>query len=160
MGIRANYTDGVLDDFLTQAMIIIKDEIVSALSFLGEKSVAHIRKRNGRDSWFDQTGNLRSSIGYIVADHGRKQIVSAFAQVKNGVEGTSVGRRLVEELASKYTNTYALIVVAGMDYADYVEAMDNKDVLASEELWARSQIDGYLEKAKKKASKRIQNLYV
>jgi hypothetical protein len=45
-----------------------------------------------------------------------------------------------------------------MSYADYVEAIENKDVLASTELWARAEIDKYLERAKEKAIRRINAL--
>ncbi|MCM1361756.1 MAG: hypothetical protein NC235_07625 [Clostridiales bacterium] len=160
MGIRASYTDDMINRYFTQVSSIIKDEIMTTLSYLGEQSVARIRNRSGNDSWFDQTGNLRSSIGYAVVDHGRKVIESAFAQVKNGIEGSNEGKKLIDELISEYSNTYALIVVAGMNYADNVEAMENKDVLASTELWAKQQIDSYLQKTKHRINKRIQNLSI
>ena len=35
----------------------------------------------------------------------------------------------LQELASKYASTYALVVVAAMNYAEFVEACKNKDVL-------------------------------
>ena len=37
------------------------------------------------------------------------------------------------------------------NYADFVEAKENKDVLASTELWARSVVDGKLKLALDKA---------
>lgn len=130
-------------------------EIVRAFSSLGEQCVKRIRDRAGDESWYDHTSNLRSSIGYAVYEQGKVLIESAFEQVGNGTEGGEKGRKLIEELSSKYSQTYALVVVAGMDYAEYVEAMNNKDVLASTELWAKNEINGYLEKAKEKASIKI-----
>lgn len=139
---------------------ILHEQIRMHLSYLGEECVIKIRDRSGYDSWFDQTGNLRSSIGYAIYERGKKTIESAFSQVLQGHEGVEKGRRMVDELARLYSQTYALVIVAGMEYADVVEARDNKDVLASTNLWALKQVNGMLEQAKKKALKRINALKV
>jgi hypothetical protein len=72
----------------------------------------------------------------------------------------TAAQTMLDELASLYAETYALAVVAAMDYASFVEARDNKDVLASTELWARGEIQRYLDMAVKKASNRINNIQV
>lgn len=147
-----------LDEYVKAVTSIVSEEIKRALTRLGEECIIKIRDRSGEDSWFDQTGNLRSSIGYAVYERGKKIIESEFEQRLNGYEGTQAGRDMIRQLAKTYANTYALVVVAGMSYAEYVEAMENKDVLASTELWARSTIDRYLQLAKQKAEKRINAL--
>lgn len=154
MGIKCDSLDAFneLMDFIPK---ILQEEIFRALAYLGEQSIARIRDRTGEDSWFDQTGNLRSSIGYAIYGEGRKIIESAFAVVKNGSQGSAEGKRMIDELASKYAETYALVVVAGMEYADAVEARDNKDVLASTELWAKAKVQEYLDRAKERAIRRI-----
>ena len=45
---------------------IIKSLTIRALSELGEECVNRVRDRSGDESWYDHTGNLRSSVGYIV----------------------------------------------------------------------------------------------
>ena len=65
---------------------------------------------------------------------------------------------MVEELANQYANTYALVVVAAMNYAEYVEAMENKDVLASAELFARDKVNEYMNKALQRAELKISKL--
>jgi hypothetical protein len=104
-------------------------------------------------SWYDQTGNLRSSVGYVIAHNKNIIQYSTFNQVMQGSEGVKTGKDLAEELAKRYSNNYVLIVVAGMNYAEFVEAMDNKDVLASTELWAREQVPLMLEKLKRQIAK-------
>ena len=47
-----------------------------------------------------------------------------------------------------------LIVVAGMEYAVYVEAMDNKDVLASTQLWAEKYVEQEMKNLEKTLQKR------
>lgn len=65
---------------------------------------------------------------------------------------------MIADLAKEYSQVYALVVVAAMNYADFVEAKENKDVLASTELWARSVIDGKLKFAVDKAVSRINQI--
>lgn len=137
---------------------IVAANIVRALSYLGEQCVTRVRDRTGEESWFDQTGNLRSSIGYAVINEGRKVIESAFPEVGQGTEGPAEGKRLIDELAAVYSETYAMVVVAGMSYAEYVEAKENKDVLASTELWAKQKVDEYMRKAAERAEKEIGEL--
>lgn len=132
---------------------IIKRLTIRALSELGEQCVTKIRDRAGDKSWYDQTGNLRSSVGYVIAHNKNIIQYSTFNQVKQGSEGVKTGKDLAKELAKRYSNNYVLIVVAGMNYAEFVEAMDNKDVLASTELWAREQVPLMLEKLKRQIAK-------
>lgn len=65
---------------------------------------------------------------------------------------------MIADLAKEYSQVYALVVVAAMNYADFVEAKENKDVLASTELWARSVVDGKLKLAVDKAVSRINKI--
>ena len=126
---------------------------IRALSKLGEQCVTKIRDRAGDKSWYDQTGNLRSSVGYVITHNKNIIQYSAFNQVKKGSEGVKTGKDLAEKLAKRYSNNYVLIVVAGMNYAEFVEAMDNKDVLASTELWVKEQVPLMLEKLKRQIAK-------
>ncbi len=158
MGIEAKFSINALDELLNAVPDILAGEIIRSFSYLGEQCVKRVRDRTGKESWFDQTGNLRSSIGYAVYDHGKTVIESAFSQVKSGAEGSSKGKKTIDELASKYAQTYALVVVAGMEYAEIVEAMNNKDVLASTDLWARSKVDEYLKKSVNRAYVKILNM--
>ena len=155
MGIKCKTPQQAINSLLRDIPKIFNEEIVRALSYLGEQCVVQIRDRSGDESWYDRTGNLRSSIGYAVYDHGVKCIESAFAVVREGAGGSEAGRNLVNQLASLYARTFALVVVAGMEYADIVEAMESKDVLASAEIWARSKLQDYLDNAIKRAELRI-----
>ena len=147
-----------IDFFFRQALQIVHDEVDQALSYLGEQCIIRIRDRKAEESWIDQTGNLRSSIGYAICDYGKKYIESTFAVIRKGSEGASEGRKMVNELAAKYANVYALVVVAGMNYAEYVEAIDSKDVLASTEIWAKNKVNDYLKQAEQRAANRINKL--
>lgn len=156
--IRLVTSQKAIDELFAKAAKIIFDRVQYHLNYLGLLCIKRIRDRSGDESWYDQTGNLRSSIGYAIYSYGRKQIESTFDSVLGSSEGSEKGRKMVADLASKYADTYALVVVAAMEYADYVEAIDSKDVLASTEIYAKSEVNRYLEKAIKEAEKEIQRI--
>ena len=141
-----------------EASRILRDNIMRALVRLGEECVIKVRNRSGEESWYDQTGNLRSSIGYGAYDYGKSYLESAFNAVVNGGEGSAEGKKYLHEVAQQYQKCFALVIVAGMSYAEYVEAKDNKDVLASTELWARKQVESYINKAIERACKQINTM--
>lgn len=155
MAITPGFNIQTLKDLLDSVPKILAEEVIRAFSYLGEQCVKMVRDRSADASWYDHTGNLRSSIGYAVIEDGKKIIESAFKQVGAGALGPVEGRKMIDELAVQYARTYALVVVAGMEYAEFVEAMKGKDVLSSTKIWAKSKISGYIEKAMGRAQKRI-----
>lgn len=158
MGVKCSSSHQSIAAYFNAVMGIVKEEMTNGLSFLGEQCVKKIRERSNEESWNDISGNLRTSIGYGVSDHGRKVVESAFKQVLQGTQGAQEGKALLEELTKQYADTYALIVVAGMNYADRVEAMESKDVLASTELWAKNKLDDFVKRIVKKIEQRIKRL--
>jgi len=89
-----------------------------------------------RHTYKDQTGNLTSSIGYVVAKDGRIiEPVGGFEVVLGGQQGAKDGKAYAKELVSKYNKGIVLIVVAGKEYAAYVSDR-GYDVLDSAELEA------------------------
>lgn len=125
----------------------LQEQIIIQLQYLGQECVSRIRGRGQSESWIDRTGNLRSSIGSAVYENGKKKLSTAFESVFGGQEGSEAGKRMIDALAKEYSQTYAMVVVAGMDYASYVENMNGKDVLASTRLWAESVIGERIEDA-------------
>lgn len=120
--------------------------VIRNLAYIGEAAVTKARDVTKPNTYKDRTGNLRSSIGYVVAHNGVVSMSSSFDVVKGGAEGATGGRALAEKLSKKYSDqTYCLILVAGMKYAAYVENghtakngrfIKGRDVLASAELIA------------------------
>ena len=151
MGIECKTPTKELDEFLMKAARLVMEYMLNALAKLGEESIVKVRDRGPVESWIDHTGNLRSSVGYSVYDYGMKYMQSSFATVLGGTKGRSEGMRMVQELAQEYSNVFALVVVAAMDYADRVEALDNKDVLESTRIWAQGVVEERLNRAKEEA---------
>lgn len=115
------------------------------LRIVGERAVEYARSLN---TYQDQTGNLRSSIGYVIYYNG-SQIDRNFKKVLNGGEGISEGEKHASRSIPK--SGFALVVVAGMDYALAVQTrgydvLDGAEGIAEKELQrqlqsVKSQID-------------------
>ena len=114
----------------------MKKAYVRDLNMIGTKVVKAIRESDV-SYWMDQTGNLRNSIGYILLDDGRR-IGENFAEVNpGGKEGMAQAKAFADELQAQYPSGYVLIIVAGMEYAAYVEAIESREVLTGGEKLAK-----------------------
>lgn len=114
--------------------------LIRKLKYCGEACLNQARDSSKQaNPYMDQTNNMRSSTGYIIAMDGNIVFESAFDHAGNGTggdgsKGRLAGKDLAEKLAKGSTGV-CLIVVAGMEYATYV-ANKGYDVLASAELLA------------------------
>ena len=122
-----------LDEAISAEIERERFKVIRQLSIIGEQCVnqARISERKGRD-YKDQTGNLRASVGYVIVADGEIQELSGFEGAR---EGAQTGMQYAQDLAAKHPTGFALIVVAGMNYAEYVAAK-GYDVLDSAELLA------------------------
>ena len=84
----------------------------------------------------NQTGNLRSSIGFVIARNGVEVEFNGFTPPE-GYAGTAdtgpeTGLLLARSVSETITSGWSMVVVAGMDYAAELETK-NYDVLTSAE---------------------------
>ena len=107
--------------------------IVNTLCYVGEQCI--IEARDG-GTYTDQTGNLRSSIGYAVVWDGKVVQRDCIDKIKQGDKGVSDGNEYLSKcIKGRRRKGIVLIVTAGMNYAEYVEAK-GYNVLSSAELKA------------------------
>ena len=95
----------------------------------GEEFVKIARKKG---NYQNHTGNLRSSIGYVIIKDG-DILTENYEQSTEGTDkqtGMREAKRLISELASVYSDGWVLVGVAAMPYAVYVEAIENLDVIS------------------------------
>lgn len=150
MPIRLVTPQSEIDAYIDQSIDKALQVIVNTFMYVGESC---IREARDNGSYMDQTGNLRSSIGYVVVVDGqvvRKNVVDL---VKNGTEGTKEAEAFLERLATEHSDGICLIVVAGMNYASYVEGR-GYNVLTSAELLAERLVPQLLEQIGFKVSKK------
>lgn len=124
-----------IDKYLKSSVEELINETIYKLSYIGE-NVVNTARLSGE--YLDQTGNLRSSIGYIISIDGEIIRRGEFNVVKDGKDGTKSGEALAQALA-KTSKGITLIVVAGMHYAVYVSAK-GLDVLDSAEIELEKQL--------------------
>jgi hypothetical protein len=146
MGIEVKMDMREIREYLNREAQRHLQRTITLLQYVGETVVNDIRTSH-ISNWTDQTGNLRSSIGYIITVDGRPIGMSDFPKVIGPItsgseaDGTQMGKDYARQLASLYPEGIALIVVAGMEYASYVEKRDNKTVLAQGEVEARRLVE-------------------
>lgn len=105
-----------------------------------------VREARMKRKYIDRTGNLRSSTGYCVLYNGSVVHQSGFEAVKpTAIEGVKEGKKLLNELMNSHSVGIVLIVVAGMDYACYVEAK-GLNVLDTSEIKAKKLVKKTLKK--------------
>lgn len=136
MGMRMTTPKAQIDAYVDRKIDEFVEECISNLEFVGEECVAEARTAG---SYTDRTGNLRSSVGYVVVKDGEIIKKGGFQHVngtkKSDKNGEEDGEQYAESLVSRYPQGIMLIVVAGMNYAAYVSA-NGYNVLDSAELKA------------------------
>lgn len=142
MGIKLKTPQDALSQKLEDFHKEFDRQMLRNLHKLGLDCVNFTKDRPEEVSWKDDSSNLRSSIGYTLL-RNQEHIRTYNFQGKE--KGIKEGRREAEELAKKHKSGYKLIVVAGMDYASYVESIETKDVLASTYLFAHRTAPKYMQ---------------
>lgn len=150
MGITPNFTQADVKAKLDRFMAVIEKRQIKRLQYLGEQCV--LRARTNAD-FIDQTGNLRSSMGYVVFKNG-VAIHESYDVVKSGSEGANIGKSVAQKAGSKYTSGICLVVTAGMNYALHVEAR-GRDVLTSTELFAKQEMPKLVAELKQNINKAL-----
>lgn len=145
MAIKPNFTkDDVrkrFDAFLNE----IEKKQIARLQRLGEMCLVEARTNKG---YMMQTGALLSSTGYEVFVDGvaiHSQFDAASGAESNAAETGIKSGQSIAETIGKGKKGIALVVVAGMNYAAYVEAK-GYNVLSSAEHLAERELPRMLEK--------------
>ena len=168
---KANFTKKDWQKWIARYQERAFENFIALLEDTGQEFIRDARLNGNYDDW---TGNLRSSIGYIIVHDGVPIRLSDFkpeqgkpfrtvefttkdnitvkfkAQIRqyDGSAGQNKGRDFANELASEYPKGLILIMCAGMEYAGAVEA-NGKDVITGATIRAKA----YLEKRMKAALK-------
>lgn len=146
MGFKLNTPYNSIDGYLQKKNENLHRQHIEILKRMGEKAVTEARKNHRYEN---QTGNLQSSIGYCIVDSGKVVFGGAetFEVVKDGQKGAEEGCEYLSRLVSEHPSGLVLIVVAGMEYAAYVEAK-NLNVLDSAELLVEHELSAILRQLK------------
>ena len=131
----------IIEDSINASVEAKQKVVVNTLFYVGEQCIIEARD-NG--NYTDQTGNLRSSIGYAVIWDGKVIHRNSITKVKKGDKGVAEGNDYLSKCIEKASNKgVVLIVTAGMNYAQYVEAK-GRNVLSSAQIKAEPLIKSLL----------------
>lgn len=133
MGIKATTSQSQISKMLREEVERHRRVLIRTMLYCAEELTNAARST---DSYKDQTGNLRSSVGSIVIVDGRVIQEYGFDTVKSGSQGVTDGKEYAHSLARLFPTGIAVVVVAGKDYASYV-ADKGYDVLDSAEELAK-----------------------
>ena len=145
MGVTANFTKADVKKRIDAFLDMVEQKQIARLQRLGEMCLIEARNNKG---YMMQTGALLSSTGYQVfvdgmAIHSQFDAASG-AESEAAAKGIKTGQTIAEQIG-KETKGIALVVVAGMNYAAYVEAR-GYNVLTSAEHLAERELPKMLEK--------------
>lgn len=103
-----------------EAVDIITDTVADAMQMACLEVTRNAKLLN---TYEDRTHYLRSSIGYVIYNHGEK-VAESFSSTggTKGSAGVEEGKRRAAEAAAQYPNDIVGVIVAGADYALYVES--------------------------------------
>lgn len=108
-----------IDEYINGCIERFKQAVIRTLCVAGESAVNAARLTTQKQ-YKDQTGNLRSSVGYVVVADGKIVKMGDFDPSEHGTDkatGQRTGKEYAKQLASRFSSGLVLIVVAGMDYA-------------------------------------------
>ena len=120
MAIKAKFDIDKLFEGVYAKVEDIQDAVIEAIK---AACLDTVRNARGLNTYKDRSGLLRSSIGFVIYDHGKK-VAENFEAIngEKSSEGTTVGKSVAEQAAASWTNCIVSVVVAGADYALYVES--------------------------------------
>lgn len=130
-----------------------RQAVVNRLETVGLQFVKMAREKTAAQGGFnDVTGNLRSSIGFAIVDHGNivKDNYEASKRGQQKTEGIQEAKKKMQTLVLNFTEGYALVVVAGMGYAAAVESR-GRDVITGSSLEAEDLLKRAIAELKRKA---------
>lgn len=152
---KANYRMSDVHGYMESWQLRVHHATVKVLQYMGEKCVTLAREKG---TYNDISGNLRNSIGYVLVRNGAVICKNFEAKVESKVvsgangKGILEGEALAMELVGRVGKGYALIVVAGMHYAYYVETL-GKDVLDSAQRWTDMEVPRMMQRLKNQVYK-------
>jgi hypothetical protein len=121
MGIKANFS---ASDIRAYMITRVDDLTIAMLQAYKDACKDMVTRAKQTNTYKDQTHALRSSIGYVLYYKGN-EVANYFESAggEAGGEGVESGLNFARETAMPYSGkTIVAVVVAGMNYALYVES--------------------------------------
>lgn len=152
MAIKPTFQNGTVAAKVQEFQKRLESATVFLLQFMGEELTKYAREQH---NYTDQTGNLTNSIGYAVVRNGK--IVNYGGEIKSG-DGAAEGLKIAQKMAANASSSFSLLIVAGMNYAAYVEAKGYNVILPAE-LKAKADLPAYMQKLQAMAMDKAKSMF-
>lgn len=130
----------------------LEEATIFVLQYLGEELTKYAKDKH---NYTDQTGNLTNSIAYAVV---REKDIVQWGGPDTPGEGEKAALATALKMIKSTPNTFSLIIVAGMNYAAYVEAKGYNVILPAE-LKAKTDFPKAMQNLMSKAQQKAQELF-
>ena len=152
MGITPTFGSGLIAAQVLAFQIRLEKAAIFLMQYLGEELVKYAKDKH---NYTDRTGNLTNSIGYAVAKGNEIVFYGGPGQSGAGADAAlQVAMKMIESLP----NRLSLVIVAGMNYAAYVEAKGYNVILPAE-LKAKTDFPQAMQKLMDKAKAKANELF-
>lgn len=136
--IKAMFNAAVIQNKSTPKLSLIERKQIERLHYLGEMFAKEARLLPEEVGFEDSTGNLVSSIGYMIFNKG-VEVHSNYKVVGEGAEGAQLGKEIARKLGSLSKRSPMIVVTAGLDCAFYLE-VKGRVVLHSVESFTQQEL--------------------
>lgn len=152
MGIAPMFSNDAIGAQVRLFQKRLEEDAIYLLKYLGEELTKYAKDKH---NYTDRTGNLTNSIGYAVVRNG--DILYFGGAVQQG-EGADNALKVAMKMAETCANSLSLVIVAGMNYAAYVEARGYNVILPSE-LKAKTDFPKAMQMLMDKAKRKADELF-
>ncbi|MDH6308038.1 hypothetical protein M2451_002557 [Dysgonomonas sp. PFB1-18] len=152
MGIEYTSGKGKISSAVMAFQKRLETATVYLLKYLGESLVKYAKEQH---NYTDQSGNLTNSMGYVIVQNSTP---IHFGGLNQPGEGADAGLKVAMKLAAETPSSFSLIIVAGMNYAAYVEAKGYNVILPAE-LKAKAEFPAAMSKLATKAKAKANELF-
>lgn len=124
MGVKPTFGNDAIASQVNTFQVRLEQAVLFLMKSLGEELVKYAKDNR---TYTDQTGNLTNSIGYAIVRN--KGLVYYSAQSGGSADSAL---QAAMKMANECSSEFSLIIVAGMNYAAYVEAKGYNVILPAE----------------------------
>ena len=141
-----------LTNYIRKQSVLIEKALIYQLEYF-VADLVNFSKSGFVAGYEDQTSNLKSSIGGVILKDGKPITYRGFENEGTATKGSQTGMEFINSKISEVGSGYVILVVAGMEYATYVENYHNLNVLKKTELRMKKKLPLEMQKLKQKISR-------
>lgn len=134
MGIKPNFNVAQFNKYVDDNIDKLMKAVIRRFKYIAEACIIEARTNKG---YQDRTGNLKASIGYVIIKD-RKPLY--WSDNGGGTEGDEARNNALDDALDNSeipAEGVCMVMVAGMEYAEYVEALGYNVLTTAEDLAKR-----------------------